>query len=232
MYPANLTRTDRLAFSSSEISARDFATESLQRTLNADLERLIWHFPTREAAERLQFEPDMKRISRDLLKNRRAVRSDIEILLSTDQSQSVRGGDKTATAVWWGTDARLLKIDSTHLPLLMAYVSDAGRAPIWLTAFGLIDSIPNSGEADTEIFPREFVPPIEVSDELLEMVRSRSGMITLPTNGVFDSCAPPLVKDCRRMIRGGDATPEAVAVAALASGWWPRHIPALLKKLG
>jgi hypothetical protein len=230
VFEATFSRTERRAtIDSPDADPVAFAAETLGWAQDHEFNRVIWHFYAQKSLDIFRYEPTLAPIARELKKIGSVVISGVEIVLATARSQPVRGSDKTPTAAWWPDDNQLLAIDSTHLPLLNAYVSSRTRAPIWLTAFDL--DCDDVDPFDSSTSSRHDVSPIEVSGELQEMVVSRSGMMTLSTNGVYDSCAAPLVKDCRRMVRDGSATPEAIGVAALRAGWWPRHIPDLIKKV-
>lgn len=75
------------------------------------------------------------------------------------------------------------------------------------------------------------VAAIKISDGLEEIVADLSVGMTLSSHGIHDSLGGDLVRAVRPMISSGEATPESVAIAALRAGWWPRHIPDLVKKL-
>lgn len=62
------------------------------------------------------------------------------------------------------------------------------------------------------------------------MVASHSTIMNL-NNGIHDSLAGDFIKDSRRMVRSGAATPEGIGVAAIRAGWPPRNIRALVQKV-
>jgi hypothetical protein len=72
--------------------------------------------------------------------------------------------------------------------------------------------------------------PIVISEELQRVVAQQSGLMTLPTNGIFDSYGPEFLRAVRPFVARG-TTKNSVAVAALRAGWWPEKIWALMDKL-
>ena len=72
--------------------------------------------------------------------------------------------------------------------------------------------------------------PIVIFEELQQVVAQHSGLMTLPTNGIFDSYCPEFLRAVRPFVEQG-TTKNSVAVAALRARWWPEKICALMDKL-
>jgi len=209
-----------------------FASRTVTWARENDAGTIVWYFHALDSIRHLDGDPHLDAIASALHRNRRAHVDGVEIVVQTERMSPRPGNFRAPLAAWWVDDFQLLHLDTAHRPLLDALISETHRAPIWLTAFdiespepiGVRD--PNTGFAGQQTR----VIPIVVSDELQAMTRSRAGMMNL-VNGVHDSLADQFLHEARLMIRSGEATPEAVVVAALRVGWWPEKAPALLKKL-
>jgi hypothetical protein len=231
VFEADFSRTERRAWLDGAIADRAaFARSSIEWARQHDAKSIVWHFAAKDSIAHLDRDPHLSSIAKTLQAKGRVRVGDVEVILATKRKH---GPEELPCAAWWTDDRQLLALDSTHRPVLDAFLSQTHRAPIWLTAFELSPGVevgvkdPDSGLAGE---PTRVVP-IAVSDELLNVITTRSSAMTLSSNGVHDSLGPQFLAAARGMIRSGAATPEAVAVAALRAGWWPRHIPALLQKL-
>jgi len=222
VFEANLQKTERWAMLDAEERSRiDFAKRTIDSARDRGLEAVIWHFATKQSLGYLDGEGRLGDVARELAKAGEAHVGDVTVRLETKRMRSLAGSDTLPLAVWLADDHRLLGLDSTIRPMIWGLVSDAARAPIWL-------SIANG---DTQALDAGNNSPVDVSDALQELVSRHSTSMTLSTNGVHDSLAGPLVSGARQMVRSGAATPQAVGVAALRAGWWPQKIPALVNKV-
>jgi hypothetical protein len=228
MFEADLSRTNRNALPDFELEGpARFAKASLAAARAAGSDTVIWHFTSRESVSHLG--DSLGGAPARLLKRGEAVVEDVRIVLTTRQGRDPAGAFKLPLAAWWPGDDGMLALDSTARPELLALVASPWRLRIWLTAFDLAVAEP---EVDDDFaVDRHDQEPIAVSAELQEIVRRQSASMTLSSNGIHDSLGPAFLKAVRPLIRAQQATPEAVAVAALRAGWWPEKIPALLRKL-
>lgn len=222
MFEADLQKTERWATLDAEERSRiDFAKRTIDSARDHGLEAVIWHLATKQSLGYLEGEGRLGDVARELAKAGEARVGGVTVLVETTRMRSLEGSDTLPLAVWWADDERLLGLDSTIRPMLSGLVSDAARAPIWL-------SIANG---DDQALGFSDYAPVDVSNALQELVSAHSRSMTLSTNGVHDSLAGPLVSGARHMIGSGAATPQAVGVAALRAGWWPQNIPALVQKV-
>lgn len=232
MFEADSRRTVRRALvDHAESDQLTFATRTLQWARDNSHETIVWHFHGKSSLDNLRH-AWLPSVAGALKHRGEAAIEDVKIVLATARVTEPPGSFKAPLAAWWPGDDRLLAVDSSHRPMLDALVSQTYRAPIWLTAFNVEVGEPiGVRDPDTGLIGTPRIDPIVVSDELQELVGSGSAHMTLSTNGVHDSMAGDLLRDARRLIKSGAATPEAVAVAAIRAGWWPEKVPGLLKKL-
>lgn len=232
MHEADTSRTRRQALLDDGSDLLVFARRAVSWASEHGCDTVVWHFATRDGVNQLSRSPGLRAISRTLYrKGAVTTRTGMRLVLATDRNP-VGTSSGSPVAVWWASDRRLLRLDSVHLPMIDAYVSSPWRAPLWLTAFnvdvgqpvGIQD--PASGIAG---IPSE-VLSILVSDELQQTVRDYSSAMNL-VNGIHDSNADGFLQAVQAVVRNGEGTPEAVAVAALRAGWWPENVADLFKKL-
>ena len=231
VFEADFSRTQRRALLDS--TAADvvvFARRTIDWAALHGHAEIVWHFAGVDSVSYLRRARELRGLAASLKRSHEATVDGVRIVLST---RRLRSNSLAPLAAWWPDDGQLLSLDSTLRPLVDAFLSDPSRAPIWLTAFdvGIAGEV---GVADPRYHAGHAAPvsPIVVSSALQEAVTTYSRPMTLSSNGVHDSLAPALLSAARRMLRDGQATREAVAVAALRAGWWPEKIPALLRSLG
>jgi hypothetical protein len=234
VFEADLSRTERWALLDLDLAdPADFATRTIAWAKQNGHAELVWHFAAVASVDNLAGHARawLDQLTARLKRSNYAAIDGVRIVLATQRMHQCNA--QTPVAAWWPDDHQLMRLDTTHRPLLAALISDARRAPIWLTAFD-VDVSSDGGVIDppTGMPSRPAcVSPILVSSEVQETVATHSRPMTLSSNGVHDSLAPPLVDAARRLIRSGQATPEAIAVAALRAGWWPDKVPALVDKV-
>lgn len=230
MNPSDLTRTTRFAVldDGDEDARAQFGADSLREARDRGHHTIIWHFATKGTIDNVGPGGGLATIARALKKDGETAVDGVRILLSTDLSRASGIGPKTPLAAWWPGDKTLLSLDTTHRSVMLALIGASWRAQVWLAAAGI-----DLGDDETELDSptRTSVEPIVISAELQQVVRQHSGLMTLPTNGIFDSHGPEFLAAVRPFIKQGGATKEAVAVAALRAGWWPEKIWALMEKL-
>lgn len=232
MHEAVSQRTERRAFLDDGSDLLVFAKRSVAWAQESGCDSVVWYFTTRDSVSRLDRSSSLRGVGTALLKHGvYTTSSGLRITLATRRNMTgeALGGP---VSVWWASDDQLMAIDSTHWPMIDAFVSETWKAPIWLTAFnvavdtsvGVLDRTSGLAGAPSRAIP------IVVSDELQTMVGQGIQDMNL-VNGIHDSSAGQFLADARAAVRSGASTPEAVVVAALRSGWWPHNAPELLKKL-
>lgn len=209
-----------------------FAKYGLAKAREQGQRVLVWSFYAKQQVENLAFgTSELARVAARLHRDGRVQVGETTVVLDTPRMRTSAASSGMPVAVWWGSDDRLLDLESRRPPILAAFLSATSRAPIWLTAYNVDPGakvgveVPGSG-----IVGEPGVTPIAVDAELQEQVDAYSRGMNL-VNGVHDSCAGPLLSYARAQIHSDMATPEAIAVAALRCGWWPDRIGRLLEKL-
>lgn len=231
MFEATLSDTNRSALIDDDRASRlAFAKASIAAARADGADEVIWHFAAKDSVRHLDQDPDLRQLAARLYRNGEAVGGGIRIVLATKRSSSV-GDFRSPLAAWWTNDLQLLALDTTQRSTLLAFLSNPSRAPIWLTAFDLDVGRPVGVQEQPGSVVASDPRPIVVSEDLQEIVRQVSASMTLSSNGIHDSLGGEFLAAVRPHVRSGQATPEAVAVAALRAGWWPKHIPDLMKKL-
>lgn len=217
----DVDRASRLAFARASIAAAkvDGASE------------VIWHFAAKDSVRHLDQDPDLRQLASRLFKHGEAIVGGVRIVLVTKRSRSTAGDFGSPLAAWWTSDLQLLELDTTERSSLLAFLSNPSRAPIWLTTFEIDVGQPVGVQDRPGSIVASDPQPIVVTAELQEVVRQHSGSMTLSSNGIHDSLGGEFLAAVRPFVRRGHATPEAVAVAALRAGWWPKHVPDLMSKL-
>lgn len=208
--------TDRVAFARRSIS---WAKEHGHSTV-------VWSFAAKNSVSHIRSPSKLSKIADQLRRQGRVTVGGVNVILETPRMQASANVRGAPVSAWWADDDRLLKLEGPRPSRLDALVSGTQRAPIWLSAFQVEFGREDRGEDEADETP----VPILISEELQEGIASRSRAMNL-NNGVHDSLAGSLVDYARAMVKAGSASAEEIAVAALRSGWQPRSIPGLLKKV-
>lgn len=233
MFEADFSKTERRALlDETDADLVEFARRTIDWAREHGYGEIVWHFAALSSVAYLDRASGLTRVAGALRRSRETTVDGVRIIVETRRTGHQGGGSFAPLAAWWPDDEQLLRLDSTHRPFLDAIVSATSRAPIWLTAF-IIDMPEPVGVVGSGSMPgdEERVTPIVVSPEVQNTIAARSKGMTLSSNGIHDSLGPLLLADARQMLRAGQTTTEAIAVAALRAGWWPEKIPALLDKL-
>jgi hypothetical protein len=183
---------------------------------------IVWSFAAKDSVSHIRSPSKLSKIADQLRRQGSATVAGVNVILETPRMQARANARDVPVSAWWASDDRLLTLEGPQPSRLDALISGTQRAPIWLSAFRV--QLDGTNQADEPTFP------ILISEDLQEGIASRSRTMNL-NNGVHDSLAGPLVDYARAMIKAGSANAEEIAVAALRSGWQPRSIPSLLKKV-
>lgn len=218
MFEADLATTERTAYiDGSADAALRFVAASIDQARAGGHEDLVWHFYSRDVVSRIPAR--LESVAKALLGSGEYRSGPLTIHLATKRAPAA-GSWNAPVAAWWPDDTQLLNLDTTQRPFVCALVSSVDRAPIWVAELARVVNDSDIANAS-----------IDVPEALQEVVAAHSRSITLSTNGIHDSLGPALIRDVRAFLKRGDATPQAVALAALRAGWWPEKIPDLLSKL-
>lgn len=216
----------------SEQERAAFARRTLGWASSHGGKTVVWSFHTRQSVTHLSGDSVLRGLADGLLRHGGVKVKGVNVVLDTSRMKGVRGIAGAPVGVWWATDDCLFKLEASRPVVVDALLSGTDRAPIWLTAFN-VDAGSQVGVAKSASGPPGHdgqLEPTTVPDDLQETITSFSRGMNL-VNGVHDSLADRLVHYAREQVRLGATTPEAVAVAALRSGWPTGAISALIEKV-
>ena len=224
MNHSDLSRTTRIAFlddDGDDATRAQFGADLIREARERGHDTIIWHFATRDSLDHITPTGTLGQIVRTLKQTGESEAGGVGILLSARPQQRLPASGPRrrwrrsgrATKPWLGLDDTAPHRDARADQRVVAGADPGWPPPGWTSA------------TDFDHPTREPVKPIVIFEELQQVVAQRSGLMTLPTNGIFDSYCPEFLGAVRPDISEG--RPElSVAVAALGrDGGRRRSVP-------